>query len=99
MVSLPYHLLQFCKYDPHFYGSDQTITDPEDTLDSYVTLAMRLEQRLLENWIFSLEGNNLFNKSYDTYFGSFTDPATWQTSFGKYPGSGRSVFFQVAYEF
>ena len=85
--------------DRYFYGSDQTITDPEDTLDSYTTLDMRLEQRLLENWIFSLEGNNLFNKSYDTYFGSFTDPATWQTSFGKYPGSGRSVFFQVAYEF
>ena len=85
--------------DRYFYGSDQTITDPQDTLDSYVTLDMRLEQRLLENWIFSLEGNNLFNKSYDTYFGSFTDPATWQTSLGKYPGSERSVFFQVAYEF
>jgi len=85
--------------DRYFYGSDQTITDPQDTLDSYVTLDMRLEQRLLENWVFSLEGNNLFNKSYDTYFGSFTDPTTWQTSYGKYPGSGRSVFFQVAYEF
>jgi len=85
--------------DRYFYGSDQTITEPEDTLDSYVTMDMRLEQRFFENWILSLEGNNLFNKSYDTYFGSFTDPNTWQTTAGKYPGSGRSVFFQVAYEF
>ena len=85
--------------DRYFYGSDETITDPLDTLDSYITMDMRLQQRLFENWIFSLEGNNLFNKSYDTYFGSFTDPTTWQTSYGKYPGSGRSVFFQVAYEF
>lgn len=85
--------------DRYYYGADETATDPVDTLDSYVTMDMRLEQRLLENWILSLEGNNLFNKSYDTYFGSFTDPATWQTSSAKYPGSGRSVFFQVAYEF
>ena len=85
--------------DRYYYGADETATDPVDTLDAYVTMDMRLEQRLLENWILSLEGNNLFNKSYDTYFGSFTDPATWQTSSAKYPGSGRSVFFQVAYEF
>jgi len=85
--------------DRYFYGTDETTTAPQDTLDSYVTLDMRLEQRFFENWVFSLEGNNLFNKSYDTYFGSFTDPNTWQTTSGKYPGSGRSVFFQVAYEF
>ena len=85
--------------DRYYYGTDETATEAVDTLDSYVTMDMRLEQRLYENWIFSLEGNNLFNKSYDTYFGSFTDPNTWQTSSAKYPGSGRSVFFQVAYEF
>ncbi len=85
--------------DRYFYGTDQTITSPKDILDSYTTLDMRVEKRLFENWIFSLEGNNLFNKSYDTYFGSFTDPTTRQTTAGRYPGSGRSMFFQVSYEF
>ncbi|MBL7176940.1 MAG: TonB-dependent receptor [Desulfobacteraceae bacterium] len=86
--------------DRYFYGTDKTTTDPVSTLDPYVTMDLRLEQRFFQNWLLSLEGNNLFNKSYDTYFGSFTDPtAKPQTSSGKYPGAGRSVFFKATYEF
>ncbi|MEJ2587966.1 MAG: TonB-dependent receptor, partial [Deltaproteobacteria bacterium] len=85
--------------DRYYYGSDRTITEPTNTLESYVTMDLRLEQRLFDHWMLSLQANNLFNTSYDTYFGSFTDPATWQTETAAFPGAGRSVFFQVAYEF
>ena len=85
--------------DRYYYGSDDTLTDPVNTLDSYVTMDVRLEQRLFNNWLLSLQANNLFNKSYDTYFGSFTDQISGKTSTAAFPGAGRSVFFQVAYEF
>ncbi len=86
--------------DRYFYGTDKTTTDPVSTLDPYVTMDLRLEQRFFENWLLSLEGNNLFNKSYDTFFGSFTNPtAKPPTSSGKYPGAGRSVFLRATYEF
>ena len=85
--------------DRYYYGSNETITDPSSTLDSYVTMDVRLEQRLFEHWLVSLQANNLFNKSYDTYFGSYTDQTTGQTSTAAFPGAGRSVFFQVAYAF
>lgn len=85
--------------DRNFYGSDRTIAEPKDTLESYVTLDLKLEQRLFDHWLLSLQGSNLFNKSYDTYFGSFTDPTTWHTQTAAVPGAGRSVFFQVTYEF
>lgn len=85
--------------DRYFYGTDQSATDPEGTLDSYITMDLRLEQRLYEHWLLSLQANNLFNKSYDTYFGSFTSETSGQTSLAAFPGAGRSVFFQVAYEF
>jgi TonB-dependent siderophore receptor len=85
--------------DRYYYGSDDTLTEPSDTLDSYVTMDLRLEQRLYDNWILSLQANNLLNKSYDTYFGSFTDQTSGETTTAAFPGAGRSVFFQVAYEF
>ncbi len=83
----------------YFYGRDQTATVPVNTLDSYVTMDLRLEQRLVDHWLLSLQANNLFNKTYDTYFGTFIDPAISQGSSAKYPGAGRSVFCQLSYEF
>ncbi|MGM0427840.1 MAG: TonB-dependent receptor plug domain-containing protein [Thermodesulfobacteriota bacterium] len=83
----------------YYYGSDRTLTTPTNTLDSYVTMDLRLEQRLFDHWLLSVQANNLFNKSYDTYFGPFTDPATLENQTASFPGTGRSVFFQVAYEF
>lgn len=85
--------------DRYFYGSDDTLTEPADTLDSYITMDLRLEQRLFEHWLLSLQANNLFNKSYDTYLSSFTNEATGQTHTAAFPGAGRSVFFEIAYEF
>ena len=85
--------------DRYFYGTDQTATAPVSTLESYITMDLRLEQRFYDHWLLSLQTNNIFNKSYDTYFGSFTNPVTWQTSTAAFPGAGRSVFFQVTYEF
>jgi len=85
--------------DRYFYGSDDTLTEPADTLDSYITMDLRLEQRLFEHWLLSLQANNLFNKSYDTYLSSFTNEATGQTRTAAFPGAGRSVFFEIAYEF
>jgi len=85
--------------DRYYYGSDQTLTSPSDILDSYVTMDLRVEQRLFDHWLLSLQANNLFNKSYDTYFGSFTDQVSGQTTTEPFPGAGRSIFFQVTYEF
>jgi iron complex outermembrane receptor protein len=85
--------------DRVFYGTDKTITEPTNTLASYWTADLRLEQRLFDHWLFSLQASNLFDKDYDTHFGSFTDPTTWQTSTAAFPGAGRSVFFGVSYEF
>ena len=81
------------------YGSDKTIISPADTLASYWTGDLKLEQRVFDHWVFSLQGNNLFNKGYGTYFGSFMDQNTWETTAAEYPGAGRSVFFQVTYEY
>ena len=81
------------------YGSDKTIISPADTLASYWTADLKLEQRVFDHWVFSLQGNNLFNKGYGTYFGAFMDQNTWETTAAEYPGAGRSVFFQVTYEY
>jgi len=81
------------------YGSDKTITSPTDTMESYWTADLKLEQRVSDHWLFSLQGNNLFDKEYGTYFGSFTDQTTWVTTTAEYPGAGRSVFFKVTYEY
>ena len=81
------------------YGSDKTITSPTDTMESYWTADLKLEQRVFDHWLFSLQGNNLFDKEYGTYFGSFMDQTTWVTTTAEYPGSGRSIFFKVTYEY
>jgi len=81
------------------FGLDETITEPASTLDSYITMDLKLEQRLFDHWLLSLQANNLFNTSYDTYFGSFTEQTSGQTTTAAFPGAGRSVFFEVSYEF
>ena len=68
-------------------------------LDSYWTADLKIEHRLHEHWVISLKGNNLLNKEYDTYFGSFRDQTTAQTTVEGFPGAGRSIFFSVAYEY
>lgn len=82
-----------------YYGGDRTISVPTYTLDPYWTVDLKVEQRLLGNWLLSLQGNNIFDKDYDTYLGSFTDMNTGKSSVVGYPGAGRSIFFTVAYEY
>jgi outer membrane cobalamin receptor len=82
-----------------YYGGDKTTKDPVETLNPYWTLDFNLEQRLHQHWLFALYFNNLLDKNYDTYLASFTDPNTFVRSIAGYPGSGRSAFFKVIYEY
>ena len=68
-------------------------------LDSYWTADLKLEQRLYDHWLLSLQGNNLFDKEYDTYLDSFQDQDTGKTTVEGFPGAGRSVFLRVTYEY
>ncbi|MDY6878928.1 MAG: TonB-dependent receptor [Desulfatiglans sp.] len=69
------------------------------TLDSYWTTDLKIQQRVGDHWLFTLQGNNLFDKEYDTFFGSFTDMDTGINTVESFPGAGRSGFFSVTYEF
>jgi len=69
------------------------------TLDSYWTADLKVQQRLYDHWILSIQATNLFDEEYDGYFDTFTDQATGVTSVTTYPGAGRSIFFSVTYEF
>lgn len=77
------------------YPETTTLTH---TLKSYWTADLKVEQRLFKHWVLSLSGTNLFNKDYDTYLGTFYDSTGTGVICG-YPGGGRSVFFNLAYEF
>lgn len=68
-------------------------------LDPYWTVDLRLEQRLYDRWLISLEGSNLLDKEYDTYLGVFMDQNSFQSLVRPYPGAGRSVFLKLAYEY
>jgi iron complex outermembrane receptor protein len=69
------------------------------TLDSYWTVDLKVQQRIYDHWILSLQANNLFDKEYDTYFGTFTDQTTSVTTVNSYPGAGRYVFFSATFEY
>ena len=90
--------LRYMDERPGYYLND-TDTEPNYTLPSYWTADLKIEQRLFDHWILSLQSNNLFDKDYDTYVENFTDQSTGVTTMEAYPGAGRSVFFSVAYEY
>jgi len=79
--------------------ANSTATLPDYTLDSYWTVDLKLDQRLWDHWIFSLQGNNLFDKDYGTYVTGFYNPTTFTSTLSEYPGAGLSVFFSVACEY
>jgi outer membrane receptor protein involved in Fe transport len=83
---------------PGYYRNDSD-KHAEVKLDSYYTVDIKLEQRLLDNWVLSLQGNNLFDEEYDTYAQSFRNQNTGVTTIEGYPGAGVSVFFSVGYEY
>ncbi|MFZ5563522.1 MAG: TonB-dependent receptor [Thermodesulfobacteriota bacterium] len=71
---------------------------PTDSLDGYVTLDARVEQRLADHWLITLRADNLLDEEYDTYVGTFTD-GTGAYLYGRYPGAGSSYFVSVGYEY
>jgi outer membrane cobalamin receptor len=81
------------------YFSLDTDTVPDVVLPSYGTVDVRIEQSPFKNWILSLKCNNLFDREYDTYTSSFTDQTTGISSIERYPGAGRSVFFNISYKY
>jgi len=81
-----------------YYGTT-TGNVPEEYLPAYWTTDLKIEQRLFDHWILALQGNNLFDKGYVTYLMDFTDQTTATSTLEGYPGAGRSVFFNVTYEY
>ncbi|MBW2000663.1 MAG: TonB-dependent receptor, partial [Deltaproteobacteria bacterium] len=81
---------------PGHYATD-TAVEPEKVLDSYWTTDLKIEQGLHEHWKIVLQGNNIFDKGYETYVGNFYDSAGNSTLSG-YPGAGRSFFLTLGYE-
>lgn len=70
------------------------------TLDPYWTADAKVEQRVHDHWFVSLQINNFFGEEYDTYFATFQDaPPFGPTTVEGFPGAGRSVFFNVRYEY
>ncbi|MBW2171419.1 MAG: TonB-dependent receptor [Deltaproteobacteria bacterium] len=70
------------------------------SLDPYWTMDAKVEQRVHDHWFVSLQINNFFGEEYDTYFGTFQDtPPFGPTTVEGFPGAGRSVFFNVRYEY
>jgi outer membrane cobalamin receptor len=78
---------------------NETDTEASKTLASYWTTDIKLEQRLFDHWIISLQGNNIFDEEYDTYATTFRDDNTGITTLEGYPGGGLSVFLSAAYEY
>jgi iron complex outermembrane receptor protein len=71
---------------------------PTDVLESYYIADLKVEQRLHDHWLLSLDATNLFNTGHETYIGSFVNSAGVK-EFGAYPGAERSIFFSVTYEY
>ncbi len=82
---------------PASYATD-TATDPQYTLDSYMTTDFRISQRFKDHWLAAFNCNNIFNAGYDTNMGYFVDGTGLMTN-QKYPGAGRSIFASLSYEF
>ena len=83
---------------PAYYANNSD-GKPDYTLSSYLTTDLKIEQRLFDHWIFSLQGKNLFNEQYGTYVVNFKDENTVVTAREEYPGAERSIFFSVSYEY
>jgi len=83
---------------PGYYRLDTDI-EPEVVLPSYWTVDLKLQQRLIDHWLLSLIGKNLFDEKYDTFVQSFRNQDTGVTTMEGYPGAGRSIFFTVKYEY
>jgi iron complex outermembrane receptor protein len=86
-----------------WYRTETTVYPNTETerykLERYWTADVKLEQRLYDHWLLSFEATNIFDKHYDTYYGTFTNQQTGVTSVAPYPGAGTTVFFKLRYEY
>ncbi len=78
------------------YPNTETV---EYNMAAYWTVDLKLEQRLWQHWLVTLQGNNLFDEEYDTYLTNFSNDATGANPTVGYPGAGSSFYASVAYEF
>jgi iron complex outermembrane receptor protein len=83
---------------PARYDAD-TDTEASKTLASYWTTDIKLEQRIFDHWLISLQGNNIFDEKYDTYASTFRNNDTGLTTLEGYPGTGLSIFLSAVYEY
>lgn len=84
--------------DDRFYYRTKSMTVPDDILDAYITVNLKLEQRFKENWLVSASVHNLLDQQYDTYISYFYDSSGTKI-YGAYPGAGQSWFVSIAYEY
>ncbi len=68
-------------------------------LDSYSTIDLKANQRIGDNWLVSLQVNNVFDEDYGTYVTNFTDSSTKVRTLSENKGAERSFFLSVKYEF
>ena len=80
------------------YDNDTDKT-PSAVIHDYWTMDLRANQRLAEHWLLSFQVNNLFDEEYTTFVENFNDPITFESTLAGYPGAGRSLFVQLAYQY
>jgi outer membrane cobalamin receptor len=78
--------------------TDDTDSVPAAELDAYWTVDLKANQILFDHWKLSLQVNNLLDEAYDTYVETFYDESGNGT-LSNYPGAGRSLFVQLAYQY
>jgi outer membrane cobalamin receptor len=82
---------------PGYYMMN-TDTKPSVTLASYSTIDLKIEKSFSEKWLLSLQANNISDKRYDTYTGTFFSQ-TFKMSTEEYPGAGRSYLLKASYKY
>jgi iron complex outermembrane receptor protein len=90
-------IVRYTDKRPGRYLND-TDSVPAAVLDAYWTVDLKANQQLSDHWRLSLQANNLLDEEYDTYTENFFDQFGTGT-LSKYPGAGRSLFVQLAYQY
>jgi outer membrane cobalamin receptor len=67
-------------------------------LTEYGIVDMKVDYRFNDHWTFSVSADNLLDKDYGVYMGSFADSAG-NRLYGYYPGAGRSVRTSLSYQY
>ena len=90
-------IIRYTDERPALYTND-TDSVPSAVLDDYWTVDLKTNQQFSDHWKLSLQVNNLLDEEYDTYAENFSDQFG-NLTLSKYPGAGRSLFVQLAYQY